>query len=164
MGRARDRKPKGSRAVRQQPGWIGYPGEGTRRPPKSGWDWNSVGAARARLSLQPAPACYYSHAMKTVPQVAEELAKAHVQEDPGTTDVYFVEGVDDEVRLVEVSGSLGNGGPGEVLPVRFEAHPGEGVPYPSVVVLLSHSEWESVANDRLKLPPGWEKSKLKKVV
>lgn len=102
--------------------------------------------------------------MKTVPQVAAELAQAHVEDDPNTTKVYFVEGVADEVRLVEVSGSLGNGGPGEVLPVRFEAQPDEGVPYPSVVVLLSPSEWDAVENDQLKLPPGWEKERLTKVI
>jgi hypothetical protein len=102
--------------------------------------------------------------MKTVPEVAEELAKAHVEDDPKTTQVYFVEGVKDEVRLVEVTGSLGNTGPGEVLPVRFNAQPEEGVPYPSVVVLLSPVEWKAVEKDELKLPPGWEKTKLKKVV
>jgi hypothetical protein len=99
--------------------------------------------------------------VKTVPEVAEELAKAHVQDDPKTTDIYFVEGVDNEVRLVEVSGSLDNGGPGEVLPFPFEAQPKEGVPYPSVVVLLSQAEWAAVKNGKLKLPPGWDK--LKKV-
>ena len=65
------------------------------------------------------------------------LTKAHVEDDPKTTDVYFVEGVDNEVRLVEVSGSLGNAGPGEVLPFRFEAQPKDGVPYPSVRVTPS---------------------------
>jgi len=61
--------------------------------------------------------------MKTVAQVAEELAKAHVAEDPQTTDVFYLEGIRDEVRLVEVSGSLGSGGPGEVLPFRFQPEP-----------------------------------------
>jgi hypothetical protein len=101
--------------------------------------------------------------MKTVPEVAVELAKAHKEDDPQTTDVYFVEGIDDEVRLVEVSGSLANGGPGEVLPFRFTAQPADGVPFPSVVVLLSPSEWDAVAHDKLKLPPGWDKARLKKV-
>ena len=96
---------------------------------------------------------------KTVREVAEELAKAHKEDDTSTTDVYFVDGVDNEVRLVEVSGSLGNEGPGEVLPFRFA--PSEGVPFPSVVVLLSPSEWSSVEKKELKLPPGWEN--LKKV-
>jgi hypothetical protein len=102
--------------------------------------------------------------MKTVSQVAEELAKAHVEDDPKTTDVYYVEGVNDEVRLVEVSGSLGNTGPGEVLPFRFQPQPDKGVPYASIVVLLSPSEWASVEKDELKLPPGWDRAKLKKVV
>ncbi len=84
--------------------------------------------------------------------------------NPETTDIYLVHGVNDEVRLVEVSGALGNTGPGEVLPVRFAAHPEEGVPYPSVIVLLSPSEWESVEANVLKLPAGWEKARLKKVV
>jgi hypothetical protein len=97
--------------------------------------------------------------MKTVPEFAKELAKAHVEDDPKTTDVYFVEGVDNEVRLVEVSGSLGNAGPGEVLPFRFEAQPKDGVPYPSVVVLLSPAEWAAVKKGDLKLPPGWDKLK-----
>jgi hypothetical protein len=48
--------------------------------------------------------------------------------------------------------------------VRFKANPKAGVPYPSVVVLLSPSEWDAVEKDKLMLPPGWEKSKLKKVV
>src|SRR5258706_8036041 len=102
--------------------------------------------------------------MKTVIDVAKELARAHVQEDPQTTDVFVVDGVDDEVRLVEVSSSLDDAGPGEVLPFRFKAQPEQGVPYPSVVVLLSPSEWDSVEKDELKLPPGWERAKLKKVV
>jgi hypothetical protein len=100
---------------------------------------------------------------KSVPEVAEELAKAHVVDDPKTTDIFFVVGVDDEVRLVEVSGSLGDTtGPGEVLPVRFNAQ--EGIPYPSVVVLLSKAEWTAVQSKTLKLPVGWEMEKLKKVV
>lgn len=102
--------------------------------------------------------------MKTVPEVAEELAKAHVEDDPETTDVYFVEGVDHEVRLVEVTGSLGSGRPPEVLPFRFQAQPEAGVPYPSVVVLLSPTDWAAVEKDQVKLPAGWEKAKLKKVV
>ena len=102
--------------------------------------------------------------VKTVPEVAAELAKAHVADDPQTTAIYYVEGIDDEVRLVEVSSSLGDNGPGEVLPFRFQAQPEDGVPYASVVVLLSPSEWESVGKKELFLPPGWDPAKLKKVV
>jgi hypothetical protein len=101
--------------------------------------------------------------MKTVPEVALELARAHKEDDPQTTDVYFVDGVENEVRLVEVSGSLGNGGPGEVLPFRFNAQPEQGVPFPSIVVLLSPAEWGAVERGELDLPAGWERTRLKKV-
>jgi hypothetical protein len=100
--------------------------------------------------------------MKTVPQLAEELAKAHVEDDPKMTDVYFVEDVENEVRLVEVSTALSDAGPGEVLPFRFGPAPEEGVPLPSIVVLLSPAEWRAVQKGELALPTGWEK--LKKVV
>ncbi len=101
--------------------------------------------------------------MKTVHEVAKELAKAHIADDPQTTQVYFVDGISDEVRLVEVTGSLVSGGPAEVLPFRFQAQPDQGVPYPSVVVLLSPSDWEAVEKGSVKLPPGWERANLKKV-
>jgi hypothetical protein len=55
-------------------------------------------------------------------------------------------------------------GPGEVLPFRFKEQPEQGVPYPSVVVLLSPAEWAAVEKDELTLPAGWEKTRLKKVV
>ena len=101
---------------------------------------------------------------KTVLEVAEELARAHMEDDPETTDVFLAEATD-EVRLVEVSGSLGREAPldVEVFSVRFAAQPGNGVDYPSVIVLLSPQEWEAVKNDQLKLPSGWDKDKLHKV-
>ncbi len=102
--------------------------------------------------------------MKTVPQVAEELDKAHVAEAPQTTEVFYLDGIRDEVRLVEVSGSLGSGGPGEVLPFRFQPQPEQGIPYASVVVLLSPSEWQAVGRGELALPHGWDKANLKKVI
>lgn len=58
---------------------------------------------------------------------------------------------------------LGDAGPGEVLPFRLTAQPDAGVPFPSVVVLWSPSEWRAVEKDELKLPSGWERNKLKKV-
>lgn len=99
--------------------------------------------------------------MKTVFEVAEKLAEAHRQEDPATTEIYVVE-ASDEVRLVEVSGSVAPTGAPEVLPFRFTAQPDKGVDYPSVVVLLSPDEWEAVKRADLDLPYGWDRDKLKK--
>ena len=90
--------------------------------------------------------------MKTVLEVARELAAAHRTEDPETQEVYVAE-ADDEVRLVEVSTSLEASG--EVLPFRFKARPDKGVPYPSIVVLLHPEEWAAVRAGKLQLPIGW---------
>lgn len=85
-------------------------------------------------------------------EVAADLARAHRQEDPATQAIYLAPG-EDEIRLVEVSGSLGTAG--EVLPFRFTARPDLGVPYPSVVVLLSIEEWNDLLKGKLHLPSGW---------
>ncbi len=94
-------------------------------------------------------------------QAAEVLAELHKKEDPSTSAVYLAE-ADDEIRLVEVSGSIDTAG--EILPFRFAANPEAGVEYPSVVVLLSPEEWERVDRGKLKLPRGWGSAKkLRKI-
>jgi hypothetical protein len=52
----------------------------------------------------------------------------------------------------------------KILPVRFAPRPDLGVPYDSVVVLLSPAEWEEVRAGRLPLPPEWgSAADLKKI-
>ncbi len=100
-------------------------------------------------------------AMKPILEVARELAAAHRKEDPETKSVFFAEDPA-EVRLVEVSGSVGTSG--DVLPFRFTARPDQGIPYASVVVLLSEEEWARVQRGELQLPPGWgAPDQLKKI-
>lgn len=101
--------------------------------------------------------------MKTVLEVAQDLAKSHLNEDPQTQAIYLATAPDDdEVRLVEVSGSVETAG--EVLPFRFTARPDLDVPYPSIVVLLSVDEWRDVGTGKLKLPAGWgDPSSLRKI-
>jgi hypothetical protein len=89
---------------------------------------------------------------KSIDEVAKELAEAHRKEDPETREVFLApHGV--EVRLVEVSGSLAPSG--EVLPFRFAPRPDLGVPYASVVVLLSEDDWTRLQKGDLKLPADW---------
>lgn len=90
--------------------------------------------------------------MKTISEVAHELADAHRAVDPATKSVFLAKNAS-EVRLVEVSGSVGNSG--EVLPFRFAPRPDLGVPYASVVVLLSEDDWHRVEQGDLSLPDGW---------
>ncbi|MBI2389526.1 MAG: hypothetical protein HYV09_08010 [Deltaproteobacteria bacterium] len=98
---------------------------------------------------------------KPIFEVAKELAQAHRAEDPETKSVFLAES-DTEVRLVEVSGSVGTSG--EVLPFRFAARPDLGVPYASVVVLLSEDDWRRIERGELALPAGWGTPKaLKKI-
>lgn len=98
-------------------------------------------------------ACYTAVVSeKQIDEVAKELAEAHLKEDPSTTAVFLAEDRA-EVRLVEVSGSIVTSG--EVLPFRFAARPDRGVPYPSVVVLLSEDDWARIERGELELPPGW---------
>ena len=89
---------------------------------------------------------------KTLEQVARRLAYHHRQEDPETTEIYLSR-AEKEVRLVEVSESVGSSG--EVLPFRFTAQPSQGIPYPSVVILLSPEEWSMLQRGELELPDGW---------
>lgn len=97
---------------------------------------------------------------KPISQVAQELAEEHRKADPSTTAVFLApDSV--EVHLVEVSGSVATSG--EVLPFRFAARPDLGVPYASVVILLSVEEWGRVERGDLALPPGWDKDNLKKI-
>lgn len=85
---------------------------------------------------------------------AQELAKAHRQRDPETRAVFLYSGDgDDEIRLLEVSASAPT--TNEVLPFRFDARPELGVPYRSVVVIVSPEEWAAIEQGHLPLPHGW---------
>jgi hypothetical protein len=89
---------------------------------------------------------------------ATSLAAAHRTEDPKTAEVYlFPDPQLADVRLLEVSGSAPRSG--DVLPFRFEPRPDIGVPFASIVILLSPDEWKDVLSGSLPLPPGWELSK-----
>ena len=100
--------------------------------------------------------------MRSLLEVAQELAEAHREEDPATTEVYLAESPY-EIRLVEVSGSVSSIGTKEVLPFWFTERPDQGIDYPSVVILLSPEEWESVERGEISLPQGWDKRALKKI-
>lgn len=80
--------------------------------------------------------------------VAKLLAGEHMSQDEGIREVYWAPAAN-EVRLVEVSGSVGD--TGELLPFRFSPDPPD-VPFHSVVILLSPGDWERVRAGDLKLP------------
>jgi hypothetical protein len=95
--------------------------------------------------------------MKPVEEVAKHLAKAHKKADPDIQQIYMVEDpAGTEVRLVEVSGSVGY--TGTVMPFRFAARPDLDIPYASVVILLSPEEKALLDRKELELPNGWGSS------
>lgn len=85
-------------------------------------------------------------------ETAQALARFHRAEDPDTTAVYFFD-APDEVRLVEVSGSIG--GSGDALPFRFGPQPKHGIHHPSVIILLTPDEADQVREGKISLPEGW---------
>jgi hypothetical protein len=92
--------------------------------------------------------------MKSVFDVAKHLAEAHKQADPEIEQIWMIEDPSgSEVRLLEVSGSVGN--TGAVLPFRFTARPDLDVPYPSVIVLVSPEEKAQIDRSELDLPSTW---------
>lgn len=91
---------------------------------------------------------------KSVEEVARDLAAAHKRADPDIQQIFMVpDPAGAEVRLVEVSGSVGN--TGSVMPFRFSARPDLDVPFPSVVILLSPEEKDQLDRQELHLPEAW---------
>ena len=89
---------------------------------------------------------------KPLKEVAEDLVKAHVEEDPDTTRIYLIPDLDeDEIRLVELTESISPRH--EVLPFKFAAHPD--FPYKVTIVLLNPTEWKEVENGSLRFPEPW---------
>lgn len=90
----------------------------------------------------------------SVNEVAHILARAHKNADPDIVQIFWVEDPKGlEVRLVEVSTSVGS--TGTVMPFRFTARADLGIPYPSVVVLLSPEELQMLRDQELSLPDAW---------
>jgi hypothetical protein len=92
--------------------------------------------------------------MPTTHEVALTLARAHRNADSDIQQIFLAKDpTEQEVRLLEVSGAVGN--TGSIMPFRFAARPDLGVPYPSVIVLVSPEEKESLDNHELRLPESW---------
>ena len=90
---------------------------------------------------------------KTPKECALELARAHREIDPATQRVYLASGDEPLIRLVEVSGNVPS--TSEFLPYAFTADPENGVPYASVLILVSPDEWDRLDAGQRKLPQGW---------
>ena len=93
--------------------------------------------------------------MRSLKAVAADLAAAHRKADTATTTIKFFPGATQhEVWLLEVSSTAPT--TGEVLPFGFGADAARGVDYPSIVILVSPTEWQDIQNGKLRLPNGWD--------
>jgi hypothetical protein len=93
--------------------------------------------------------------MRSLKAVATDLAAAHRKADSATSTIKFFPGAtQNEVRLLEVSSTAPT--TGEVLPFGFGADAAKGIDYPSIVILVSPSEWQDIQNGKLRLPSGWD--------
>ena len=91
---------------------------------------------------------------RSLTAVARMLAAAHRKADKKTVEIkLFPAKHENVIRLLEVSDSAPT--TGEVLPFSFGTDVANGVDYPSVVILLSPTEWQQVVNKHLSLPSGW---------
>jgi hypothetical protein len=91
---------------------------------------------------------------RSVEEVARDLARAHKDADDDITAIFMIsDPAGAEVRLVEVSGSVGD--TGSVMPFRFGARPDLDVPYPSVIILMSPDEKQKLDRGELSLPATW---------
>lgn len=98
----------------------------------------------------------------TYNRVVRDLAQAHLAVDDGTSLIFLMpDPTFAEIRLLEVSSSAPT--TRELFPFAFAARPDQGVPFPSVVLLVSPDEWDEIQEDRLNLPPGWVRKSLSKV-
>jgi hypothetical protein len=92
---------------------------------------------------------------QTVSEAARRLAQAHYQVEPGISAIYPIvsdDPADRTIRLLEVNPSTF---PSGIMPVSFAPHPPSGIPFPSVIVEVTPSEFGDIQEGRLPLPRGW---------
>lgn len=97
--------------------------------------------------------------MPTRDEVARILAEAHYRIESGITRIFRIVGAADAeaqpsepIKLLEVNE---NTIPAGIMPLSFDAAPGQGIYYPSVIVEVTPAEFESIQRRELPLPKGW---------
>ena len=92
--------------------------------------------------------------MSKIKSVAISLAESHVDIEPDIELVFWFPAAsesEDEIRLIEVSGSAIPSG--TVHPVPFA--PTSDVPYRTLVADVTLEEWDKICNGEIELPQGW---------
>jgi hypothetical protein len=94
-----------------------------------------------------------------ISEAAENLARKHYEIEAGVTQIFRItDRVDATVvraapiKLLEVNENTPETG---VMPLHFGPAPASGIPYASIIIEVSPSEFEKIRSNELKLPEGW---------
>jgi hypothetical protein len=90
-------------------------------------------------------------------EAARRLAQKHYLYEPGITEIRAItsgaiRGPNEPIKLLEVNTNTIASG---IMPLRFDAAPASGIPFPSVIVEVTPEEYEQIKRNELKLPEGW---------
>ncbi|HLN31408.1 MAG TPA: hypothetical protein VK395_26945 [Gemmataceae bacterium] len=85
------------------------------------------------------------------------LAQRHYLIEPAISEIRTIGsgtafGLNDTIALLEVNQNTIASG---IMPLRFDAVPASGIPFPSVIVEVTPDEYEQIKRNELKLPYDW---------
>lgn len=90
---------------------------------------------------------------------ARELAMRHYEVEEGLTHIFRISDADatqvingEPIKLLEVNLNTPETG---IMPLHFGPSPASGIPYASIIIEVSPSEFEKIQSNELKLPEGW---------
>lgn len=92
-------------------------------------------------------------------RAVKELARKHFEIETGLKRIFRITGSTaaemvstEPIKLLEVNE---NSVPSGVLPLGFDALPEQGIPFPSVIVEITPSEFDRIQSRELTLPHEW---------
>lgn len=90
-------------------------------------------------------------------EAARNLARAHFLVETGLVHVFRLvsknETEAEPIKLLEVNRFTV---PTGIMPLRFDAAPARGIPYPSIIVEVTPDEYQQIQTESLKLPEDWQ--------
>jgi hypothetical protein len=97
--------------------------------------------------------------MVTKDEVRKKLAEAHYDSEPGITEIFTVSAnaasealASEPIKLLEVNeNTIPNG----IMPLGFDAAPGHGIPYASIIIEVTPEELGRIRRRELVLPHDW---------
>jgi hypothetical protein len=93
-------------------------------------------------------------------EAAKELATIHYEVEAGLTQIFLLHDKAeaqsipaDTIKLLEVNENTVESG---IMPLHFGPAPASGIPFSSIIIEVTPSEFQKIQSNELKLPNGWE--------